>query len=142
LGSSVIKEFSQDYETMEHEAKKILESSFRPEFLNRIDEVVIFRALDRASLLKIVDIQLEQLRRRLEDRNIRIEVSQKAKELLAERGFDPVYGARPLKRTIQQDIQNPLALQLLEGALREGETVHIEIDRNKNFTFKKAPLPS
>jgi ATP-dependent Clp protease ATP-binding subunit ClpB len=138
LGSGLIKEFSQDYETMEHEVKKILESSFRPEFLNRIDEVVIFKALDKASLLKIVDIQLEQLRQRLEERKIRIEVSQKAKELLAERGYDPVFGARPLKRTIQQDIQNPLALQLLEGAFREGETIHIGVDKNKNFTFDKA----
>ncbi len=139
LGSGVIKEFSQDYETMEREVKKILESSFRPEFLNRIDEVVIFKALDKTSLLKIVDIQLDQLRRRLEERKIRIEVSQRAKELLAERGYDPVFGARPLKRTIQQDIQNPLALRLLEGAFREGETIHIGVDKNKNFTFKKAP---
>ncbi|MDH7511980.1 MAG: ATP-dependent chaperone ClpB [Clostridiales bacterium] len=142
LGSSEIKEFSQDYETMEHEVKKILESSFRPEFLNRIDEVVIFRSLDRASLLKIVDIQLEHLRQKLEERKIKIDVSQKAKELLAERGFDPVYGARPLKRTIQQDIQNPLALQLLEGVFREGETVHIEVDKGKNFVFKKVLAPA
>jgi ATP-dependent Clp protease ATP-binding subunit ClpB len=142
LGGSVIKEFSQDYEMMEREVKKILESSFRPEFLNRIDEVVIFKALDKASLLKIVDLQLEQLQQRLEGRKIRIELSQKARELLAERGFDPVYGARPLKRTIQQDIQNPLAFQILEGAFREGETVHIEVDKNKNFAFKKATPPA
>ncbi len=142
LGSSEIKEFSQDYETMEHEVKKILESSFRPEFLNRIDEVVIFRALDKGSLLKIVDIQIEQLRRRLEERKIRVDVSQKAKELLAERGYDPVYGARPLKRTIQQDIQNPLALQLLEGVFREGQTIRIEVDKGKIFIFKKTLPPA
>ncbi len=142
LGSGEIKEFSQDYEMMEHEVKKILETSFRPEFLNRIDEVVIFRALDRGSLLKIVDIQIEQLRHKLEERKIRIEVSQKAKELLAERGYDPVYGARPLRRTIQQDIQNPLALQILEGVFREGQTIQVGVDKSRNFVFKKEPAPA
>ncbi len=137
LGSTLIKEFSQDYETMEHEVKKILESSFRPEFLNRIDEIVIFRALDKATLLKIVDIQLDGLRRRLEERHIRLEISPRAKERLAERGFDPVYGARPLKRAIQQDIQNPLALRLLEGIYGEGDTVKIDTDKDQKLVFKK-----
>ncbi len=141
LGSAAIKEFSQDYETMEREVKKILESSFRPEFLNRIDEVVIFRALDRSTLLKIVDLQLDLLRRRLEEKNIKIEVSAEAKELLAEKGYDPVYGARPLKRVIQQEIQNPLALHLLEGAYQEGDTIRVDVDRKNNFIFKKASAP-
>jgi ATP-dependent Clp protease ATP-binding subunit ClpB len=136
LGSQVIKEFSQDYETMQHEILKILESFFRPEFLNRVDEIVIFRALARATLLQIVDIQLDLLRKRLEDRKLHLEVSPKAKELLADRGFDPVYGARPLKRTIQQEIQNPLALRLLEGTYKEGDTVRVEVDKDRNFVFK------
>jgi ATP-dependent Clp protease ATP-binding subunit ClpB len=136
LGSQVIKEFSQDYETMQREILKILESSFRPEFLNRVDEIVIFRALARGTLLEIVDLQLELLRKRLEDKTLRLEVSAKAKELLADRGFDPVYGARPLKRTIQQEIQNPLALRLLEGAYKEGDTVRVEVDKDRNFVFK------
>jgi ATP-dependent Clp protease ATP-binding subunit ClpB len=138
LGSTLIKEFSQNYETMEHEVKKILESSFRPEFLNRIDEIVIFRALDKTTLLKIVDIQLDGLRRRLEERHIRLEISPRATERLAERGYDPVYGARPLKRAIQQEIQNPLALRLLEGSYREGDTVKIDTDKEQNLVFKKA----
>jgi ATP-dependent Clp protease ATP-binding subunit ClpB len=138
LGSQVIKEFSLDYETMEREVKKILESSFRPEFLNRIDEIVLFKALTKEALLKIVDIQLSQLRKRLEERKITLELSQKAKELLAERGYDPVYGARPLKREIQQEIQNPLALQLLEGSYQEGDTIRIDVDKNKEFVFKTA----
>jgi ATP-dependent Clp protease ATP-binding subunit ClpB len=137
LGSLEIKEFSQDYETMQREVRKILENSFRPEFLNRIDEVVIFRALDKAAILKIVDIQLDLLRRRLEEKKIGLEVTPKAKDLLAERGFDPVYGARPLKRTIQQDVQNPLALHLLDGTYREGDRVKVDVDKNKNFVFKK-----
>jgi len=136
LGSQVIKEFSQDYETMQHEILKILESSFRPEFLNRIDEVVIFRALAKSTLIQIVDIQLEFLRRRLEERKLRLVVSPKAKELLADKGFDPVYGARPLKRTIQQDIQNPLALRLLDGSYKEGDTVQVDVDKDRRFVFK------
>jgi ATP-dependent Clp protease ATP-binding subunit ClpB len=136
LGSQVIKEFSQDYETMQHEILKILESSFRPEFLNRVDEIVIFRALARGTLLQIVDLQLDLLRQRLADKKLRLEVSPKAKELLADRGFDPVYGARPLKRTIQQEVQNPLALRLLEGAYKEGDIVRVDIDKDRNFVFK------
>jgi len=139
LGSQVIKEFSLDYETMEREIKKVLESSFRPEFLNRIDEVVLFKALTKDGLLKIVDIQLGQLKKRLEEKKIALEPSQKAKELLAERGYDPVYGARPLKREIQQEIQNPLALQLLEGNYQDGDVIKIDVDKDKNFVFKKAP---
>jgi ATP-dependent Clp protease ATP-binding subunit ClpB len=136
LGSQVIKEFSQDYETMQHEILKILESSFRPEFLNRVDEIVIFRALARETIFKILDIQLDLLRKRLEDRKLRLVVSPKAKELLADKGFDLVYGARPLKRTIQQEIQNPLALRLLEGSYKEGDTVRVEVDKDRNLVFK------
>ncbi len=136
LGSQVIKEFSQDYETMRREVLKILEGSLRPEFLNRIDEVVIFRALDRATLIQVVDIQLGLLGHRLEDRKLRLEVSPRAKEVLADKGFDPVYGARPLKRTIQQEIQNPLALRLLEGTYKEGDTVRVDADRNGNLVFE------
>jgi len=136
LGSQVIKEFSQDYETMQREILKILESSFRPEFLNRIDEIVIFRALAKSTLIQIVDLQIDLLRRRLEDRKLHLQVSPKAKELLAEKGFDPVYGARPLKRTIQQEIQNPLALRLLDGRYKEGDTVRVEVDKDRRFVFK------
>ncbi|MFZ2055065.1 MAG: AAA family ATPase, partial [Candidatus Aminicenantales bacterium] len=136
LGSQEIKEFSQDYETMRREVMKILEITLRPEFLNRIDEIVIFRALDRATLIRIVDIQLGLLRHRLEDRKLRLEVRPRAKEILADRGFDPVYGARPLKRTIQQEIQNPLALRLLEGAYKEGDTVRIDADKKGNLIFQ------
>jgi ATP-dependent Clp protease ATP-binding subunit ClpB len=136
LGSQVIKEFSQDYDTMRREVMKMLEGTLRPEFLNRIDEIVIFRALDKTTLIRIVDIQLGLLRQRLEDRKIRLEVGVRAKEILADRGFDPVYGARPLKRTIQQEIQNPLALRLLEGAYQEGDTVRIDADKEGNLVFR------
>ncbi|HNT01681.1 MAG TPA: AAA family ATPase, partial [Candidatus Saccharicenans sp.] len=137
LGSQIIKELSQDYETMEKEVRKILESHFKPEFLNRIDEVIIFKPLSKETILKIVDLQIDLLRQRLADKNINLEIKPKAKELLAERGFDPVYGARPLKRVIQRDIQNPLAMKILAGEFKEGETVVIDVGPRGEIVFKK-----
>jgi ATP-dependent Clp protease ATP-binding subunit ClpB len=138
LGSQIIKELSQDYESMQREVRKILESSFRPEFLNRIDEVIIFRALDRSTIVRIVEMQIGHLQKRLEEKKIKLEVTPKAMELLAEHGYDPVYGARPLKRTIQQEVQNPLALDLLERHYREGDTVRIDVDKSGKLAFRKA----
>jgi ATP-dependent Clp protease ATP-binding subunit ClpB len=137
LGSQVIKELSQDYEKMEGEVMAILESHFRPEFLNRMDEVIIFRALTQEAILEIVDLQIDELRERLLDRQISIELSEKAKKLLAERGYDPVYGARPLKRTIQRDIQNPLAQKILEGEYAEGARVKVDVNERNEFVFSK-----
>ncbi len=137
LGSQVIKELSQDYAKMEGEVMAILESHFRPEFLNRVDEVIIFKALALDAILEIVDLQIEELRERLKEKGIDIELSEKAKRLLAERGFDPVYGARPLKRTIQRDIQNPLAQKILEGQYREGARVRVDVNDANEFVFSK-----
>src|SRR5512135_1308608 len=121
---------------MEKEVRAVLESHFKPEFLNRIDEVIIFRPLAKADILRIVDLQLELLRKRLSDRKIGLAVSAEAKELLAERGYDPVYGARPLKRTIQRDLQNPLAVMILEGQFGEGDTVALTGEKKGEVAFK------
>jgi ATP-dependent Clp protease ATP-binding subunit ClpB len=137
LGSQVIKELSQDFAKMEKEVKAILESHFRPEFLNRVDEVIIFKALSPEVILKIVKLQIEELRKRLEEKKIEMEVSEAAMKLLAERGYDPVYGARPLKRTIQRDIQNPLAQKMLEGEYKEGDTVKIDLNEKRELVFTK-----
>jgi len=137
LGSHLIKDLSEDHEQMEIEVKKILEDHFRPEFLNRVDEIIIFRSLSKEVIRKIVDLQINELEKRLVERSISIVISREAKELLAEKGYDPVYGARPLKRTIQQEIQNPLALKILEGEFREGDTVHISVDDKDSFVFEK-----
>jgi ATP-dependent Clp protease ATP-binding subunit ClpB len=137
LGSQVIKELSGDYGKMEKEVRAILEGHFKPEFLNRIDEAIIFRPLSRAVILKIVDLQLELLRKRLEEKKIGLAISTDAKELLAERGYDPVYGARPLKRVIQRDVQNPLAMKILAGEFGEGDTAAIGTDKQGELTFKK-----
>jgi ATP-dependent Clp protease ATP-binding subunit ClpB len=106
--------------------QRMLQSHFRPEFLNRIDEIVVFHLLTRENLTRIVDIQLRYLTQRLAGRNIRLEVSDEVKYWLAEHGYDPDYGARPLKRTIQKEIQDPLALKILSGAFKPGEIIRVE----------------
>jgi ATP-dependent Clp protease ATP-binding subunit ClpB len=114
-----------------------LQDRFRPEFLNRIDEVVQFQPLTRDQLSEIVELQLEHLRARLADRHIELELTDDAKELLAEAGWDPAYGARPLKRAIQRLLENPLALELLEGRFAEGDTVRVEA-HDGELAFERA----
>jgi ATP-dependent Clp protease ATP-binding subunit ClpB len=99
---------------------------FRPEFLNRIDEIVVFAALSREQIGEIVDLQLERLRSRLAERRITLELTDAAKEALGDAGWDPAYGARPLKRAIQRLVENPLALRLLEGDFTDGDTIRID----------------
>lgn len=137
LGSHVIKELSHDYERMQQEVRRLLEQSFRPEFLNRIDEVVIFKPLDKDVIMKIVDIQINRLKSRLEDKKINLQITERAKEVLFEKGFDPVYGARPLKRAIQQLIENPLAFKMLQGEFKEGETMVVDANRKGEIIFTK-----
>jgi len=103
-----------------------LRDRFRPEFLNRVDEVVVFDALTRDQLADIVELQLGRLRDRLAERRLSLEVTDAAKEALAEEGWDPAYGARPLKRAIQRLVENPLALELLEGRFAEGDVVRVD----------------
>jgi ATP-dependent Clp protease ATP-binding subunit ClpB len=137
LGSQAIKDLGRDYEAMERAVREVLEGHFRPEFLNRIDEVIIFRSLPKSVILEIVGLQLDLLAKRLAERKIGLKVSKEAKELLSERGFDPVYGARPLKRTIQRDVQNPLAMKILAGEFGEGDTAVIGVDKKGELIFEK-----
>ena len=137
LGSDVIKDLSRDYAAMEREVRRVLEGHFKPEFLNRIDEVIIFKPLPKEAILKIVGLQIDLLAKRLAERKIGLDVTKEAKELLAERGFDPVYGARPLKRTIQKDVQNPLAMKILSGEYGEGDTAVVALDKKGEITFGK-----
>jgi ATP-dependent Clp protease ATP-binding subunit ClpB len=102
---------------------ELLKQSFRPEFLNRIDETVIFNRLGKAEIAKIVDIQLKRLESRLAERKISLSLTRSAKDLLAERGYDPLFGARPLKRTIQAELENPLAKAIIAGTIKEGDSV-------------------
>jgi ATP-dependent Clp protease ATP-binding subunit ClpB len=114
---------------------------FRPEFLNRIDEIVEFRELTRGQIAEIVELQLDRLRERLADRGLRLELTDAAQEVLAEAGWDPAYGARPLKRAIQRLLENPLALRLLEGDFAEGDTVRVDADDGElRFAPAEAPV--
>jgi ATP-dependent Clp protease ATP-binding subunit ClpB len=109
---------------------RVLQNHFRPEFLNRIDEIVVFHLLTRAQLTEVVDFQLKRIAKLLADKGYYLEVSQAAKEFLAEEGYDPAFGARPLKRAIQRELQDPLALKILAGGFREGDVV--QVDRGKD----------
>jgi ATP-dependent Clp protease ATP-binding subunit ClpB len=142
LGSQIIQELSQqgrDFETMRDAVMSVLHQHFRPEFLNRVDDVIVFRPLSKDQLTKIVDIQLAYLEKRLAERKITLEVTDAARELLAERGWDPVYGARPLKRAIQRLVQDRLAMLLLAGELSEGDTVNVDAG-GAELTFRKAEI--
>ena len=118
-----------------------LRDHFRPEFLNRVDEIVEFKPLSREQIAVIVEHQLERLRERLAERRIAIELTDEAKETLAEAGWDPAYGARPLKRAIQRLVENPLALRLLEGEFADGDTIRIAA-HDGEIVFEKASAPA
>ncbi|MHB1406433.1 MAG: AAA family ATPase, partial [Desulfitobacteriaceae bacterium] len=108
---------------------------FRPEFLNRLDEIIVFHPLGQEHIGRIVDIQLTLLRRRLVERKLSLELTEVARVRLAQEGYDPIYGARPLKRVIQQRLQNPLALKLLQGEFREGEQIVVDIGSEGEYSF-------
>jgi ATP-dependent Clp protease ATP-binding subunit ClpB len=122
LGSDLILEARKPAEIRDA-LMELLKQSFRPEFLNRIDETVIFNRLGKGEIGKIVEIQLARLTERLADRKIGLKLTTAAKDILAERGYDPLFGARPLKRTIQADLENPLAKLVIAGKIKEGDTV-------------------
>jgi len=113
---------------------------FRPEFLNRIDEIVVFEPLSKDQLAEIAELQLGRLRERLAERKLSLELTDAAKEVLAEAGWDPAYGARPLKRALQRLVENPLAQRLLEGEFAEGETIRVDA-QNGEIVFERATEP-
>jgi ATP-dependent Clp protease ATP-binding subunit ClpB len=117
----------QPAEAAREQVMEVVRRSFRPEFLNRLDEIILFNRLGRNEMKRIVDIQLRHLQQLLASRKIVLEVDEKAKTWLANTGYDPVYGARPLKRVIQRELQNPLSTMLLAGALKDGETVRVSV---------------
>ena len=117
----------QPAEAAREQVMEVVRRSFRPEFLNRLDEIILFNRLGRNEMKRIVDIQLKHLQQLLDDRKIVLEVDEKAKAWLANTGYDPVYGARPLKRVIQRELQNPLATMLLSGAIKDGDTVEVSV---------------
>jgi ATP-dependent Clp protease ATP-binding subunit ClpB len=129
IGSQYIVEAgAASWDRVEERVRDELRHHFRPEFLNRVDDIIVFRPLSRSDLVQIVDLQLVRLEQLLAQRSLKLEVVPEARELLAEQGYDPVYGARPLKRVIQRELQNRIALELLEGGFKEGDTIRVERD--------------
>jgi ATP-dependent Clp protease ATP-binding subunit ClpB len=130
LGSDIIQSLSGEahYSEMKSAVMEIVSTKFRPEFINRIDEAVVFHSLGRGQIRAICVMQIEYLRKRLQDREIGLEVSEQALDLLGEAGFDPVYGARPMKRAIQQQLENPLAQQILAGNFVAGDTIKVDVE--------------
>ncbi|MDH3616268.1 MAG: ATP-dependent chaperone ClpB [Gammaproteobacteria bacterium] len=139
LGSQLIQEMAgeENYDAMKASVMGVAGSHFRPEFINRIDDLVVFHPLGREHIRKIVDIQLSYLRDRLTERDIRIRLSDDARDKLAAAGFDPVYGARPLKRAIQQQVENPLAQEILQGKFRPGDVIEVGVTDNE-LDFRNA----
>jgi len=133
LGSQLIQEMEGDdsdesYTKMKAAVLGVVQAHFRPEFINRLDELVVFRPLQKKQIRKIALIQLAALEKRLAERQLKLDIGDKALDLLGNVGFDPVYGARPLKRAIQQQLENPLAREILEGRYAPGATVKVDAE--------------
>jgi ATP-dependent Clp protease ATP-binding subunit ClpB len=139
LGSNLIQEMAgeENYDAMKSAIMDVVGTHFRPEFVNRIDDLVVFHPLGREHIRKIVDIQLGYLHDRLAERDIRIHLSDAARDKLADAGFDPVYGARPLKRAIQQQVENPLAQEILQGKFRPGDVIEVGVE-DDHLDFRNA----
>jgi ATP-dependent Clp protease ATP-binding subunit ClpB len=135
LGSQRIQELAGDgYEAMKSAVMDVVGQHFRPEFINRVDEMVVFHPLDRDQIKLIAGIQLANLRKRVESNGFELEFSDEAMDLIGEAGFDPVYGARPLKRAIQQEIENPLAQKILSGDYSSGDRITVTVEEGR-FVF-------
>jgi ATP-dependent Clp protease ATP-binding subunit ClpB len=138
LGSQWITEPGLSWDEIRERVSDALRAHFRPELLNRIDEVVVFRPLGIEQIQRIVEIQLRGVRKRLAERKMTLELTPAAEQELARAGFDPVYGARPLKRTIQKDLVQPLAVRLLQGEFRDGDTIVVDVSPEGSLTFTSA----
>jgi ATP-dependent Clp protease ATP-binding subunit ClpB len=139
IGSQWILEHSgEERALLETQVTSALRQHFRPEFLNRVDDIIIFRALGAAELERIIDLQLGHLDRLLADRNLTIELLPEARALIAQEGYDPAFGARPLKRAVQRMIQNPLSLLLLEGKFSDGDHIVVGTGPSGALVFESA----
>ena len=143
IGSSYILEHTgEDREVVEAQVMSALRQHFRPEFLNRVDDVIIFRPLGKGEIEHIIDLQLKRLEQLLADRKLTFELTPTAREVLATEGYDPAFGARPLKRAIQRLLQNPLAMAVLEGRFSEGDHIVVDRDARGELTFRKSSEPA
>jgi ATP-dependent Clp protease ATP-binding subunit ClpC len=147
LGFQQASDTQGNYERMKAKVSEELKQHFRPEFLNRVDEIVVFPPLSKEQIISMVDNMIAGVEKRLHDRDMSIELTQAAKDLLATRGFDPVLGARPLRRTVQREIEDTLAEKMLYGEVRPGQIILVDVEGEgveATFTFKgeqKSELP-
>jgi ATP-dependent Clp protease ATP-binding subunit ClpB len=148
IGSPIIQEYfnagnltAKEHALMEQKVKMELRAHFRPEFLNRVDDIIIFHSLRREELMQIVDIQMERVARRLQQQNLHLELDKSARALLAKEGYDPQFGARPLKRSIQEHLLDPLATQLLEGKFKAGDRIRATAADGELILEGAAPAP-
>jgi ATP-dependent Clp protease ATP-binding subunit ClpB len=139
LGSDLIMKMAENQEgeeNIKNQIEEILHQQFKPEFLNRIDETIIFHSLSKEDMSGIIDIQLKRLKKRLQEKKISLEIGEKTKTFLIDSGYNPLFGARPLKRAIQRHLEDPLAMELLEGNFTEGSSIEAIIS-NEAITFTK-----
>jgi len=138
IGSQFISDFAgKDYEEMRRRVSEAVKLHFKPEFLNRIDEIIIFRSLSVEDIKHIADLQLSFLAKRVEERKIELTFTDKLKNMIAKEGYDPIYGARPLKRLIQKKLQDALAMMILKGEIKEGDTISIDVNAKGEVIFKQ-----
>jgi ATP-dependent Clp protease ATP-binding subunit ClpB len=142
LGSEAIQELAGEgnYQRMKSAAMEAVQAHFRPEFINRVDDIVVFHPLGTEQIRAIVEIQLDSLRRRLFERNMELELDDQSRDLIGASGFDPVYGARPLKRAIQQQIENPLAQRILRNEFVPGDRVRVSVQGGELAFERQRPI--
>jgi ATP-dependent Clp protease ATP-binding subunit ClpC len=116
--------------------EKALKNAFRPEFLNRIDEIILFSSLSKEDMLEIVDLQMEDIQKRLSEHGLKVQLTEQARKWMADKGYDPAFGARPLKRALQKHVESPLSISLLSGEFSQGDTVLVDIEDDE-VTFRK-----
>jgi ATP-dependent Clp protease ATP-binding subunit ClpC len=130
MGFSPISD-ENSYETMRERILEEAKKTFRPEFLNRLDDIVVFRSLTKPDLIEILDLEIEKVMQRLKARNIVLHLDEKAKDLLVARGYDPQYGARPMRRAVERSLEDPLAEEILRGVFHDGEPVNVTVENDK-----------
>ncbi len=140
IGFRTVEDEKQTHEDMKKKVTDELRRTFRPEFLNRIDEVIVFHALNKEHIRQIVDIMLNDLAAELKERGVSVEFTEAAKELLADEGYDPQFGARPLRRAIQRLVENPLSEEMLKGRFEEGDTIVVDAGEEKQMVFEKKEM--
>ena len=137
LGFSPITD-ENSYEKMRDKILEESKKTFRPEFLNRLDDVIVFRALTKPDLIQILDLEISKVLARLKSRNLKLELDEKAKDFLVEKGYDPQYGARPMRRAVERFLEDPFAEEILRGHLHEGEPIQVTSDKEKLIFTQKA----